>query len=650
MKTTLNNFILREKNNCKLALFLLLILGLSCARMSSPGGGEKDEQAPVALRSKPINYSTNFNDKKIIVEFDEFVSLKNVNQELLVSPPVPEKPQIKQRGKTLIIKINNTLKDSTTYNFNFYNSIVDLNEGNPLKNFQFEFSTGPEFDSIYLGGIMHDGFNYSTDAGWFVMLYENFNDTIPRTTLPNYIAKTDKEGRFFITNLKNKPYYIFGLKDMNNNMLFDLPNENIAFIDSTFSPGFIEHTFVDTLSIIKSISPNLKDTLFVDTLVYHKHMITTISDIRLFMFEEDFIQQYFKQAYRPEKQQIAFAFNEELKDSFSIIPLIDSLVAHDWFLKEKFDKNDSIVYWITDSSLYNKDSLTFQINYTMKDSNQNNYIKTDTLNLVFETPKQKEDKKKGDKKEGSRFNLNFLSNSDDEEIKEDTIIPPSELTFVTNAKAPFELNKPVELIARFPIQSTDKSQIQFMRIEDDTVKIPIKYELIQDKLNFRKYFFEFEKDEEESFELLIPAGTLVDIFGNLNDTLNYKFKTQPLNYYATILMDISGVKENSIVQLLSEKEQVIEEKSISTDTMLFFEYLAPAKYKFKLFYDTNGNGKWDTGNYKELKQAERVFYYPYFPEILETKSNLDIENSWLLYPKTDNKPSEPLQKSTTSDD
>lgn len=649
MKTVLNNLLNKEKNNSKFALFLLLILVMGCARMSSPGGGEKDEQAPVALRSKPINYSTNFNDKKIIVEFDEFVSLKNVNQELLVSPPVPEKPQIKQRGKALIIKINNELKDSTTYNFNFYNSIVDLNEGNPLKNFQFEFSTGPEFDSIYLGGIMHDAFNYSTDAGWFVMLYENFNDTIPRTTLPNYIAKTDKEGRFFITNLKNKPYYIFGLKDMNNNMLFDLPNENIAFIDSTFSPGFIEHTFVDTLSIIQSISPNLKDTLFVDSLVYHKHMITTVGDIRLFMFEEDFIQQYFKQAYRPEKQQIALAFNEELKDSFSIVPLAENHTNPDWFLKEKFEKNDSAVYWINDSSLYNKDSLTFQVNYTMKDSNQNDYIKTDTLLLVFESTSKKEDKKKGDKKEGSRFNLNFLSNSDDEETKEDTVIPPSELTFTTNAKAPFELNMPVELTARFPIQSIDESQIQFVRIED-SLKIPVKYELLQDKLNFRKYLFEFEKDEEESFELFIPAGTLIDIYGNNNDTLKYTFKTRPLNYYATLLMDISGVKENSIVQLLNEKEQIIQEKAIMADSLLFFEYLAPAKYKLKLFYDTNGNGKWDTGNYKERKQAEQVFYYPYFPEILETKSNVDIENSWPLYPKTGKEPTEPLQKSNTSDD
>jgi hypothetical protein len=285
----------------------------------------------------------------------------------------------------------------------------------------------------------------------------------------------------------------------------------------------------------------------------------------------------------------------------------------------------------------------------MKDSNQNDYIKTDTLLLVYESTDKKEDKKKGDKKEGSRFNLNFLSNSDDEETKEDTVIPPSELTFTTNAKAPFELNMPVELIARFPIQSIDESQIQFVRIED-SLKIPIKYEVLQDKLNFRKYLFEFEKDEEESFELFIPAGTLVDIFGNINDTLKYTFKTQSLNYYATLLIDISGVKENSIVQLLNEKEQVIQEKAILADSMIYFEYLAPTKYKLKLFYDTNGNGKWDTGNYKERKQAEQVFYYPYFPEILETKSNLDIENSWPLYPKTSNEPTEPLQKSNTSDD
>jgi hypothetical protein len=459
----------------------------SCARTSSPTGGPTDEDPPIPLRSKPLNYSTGFNDKKFIVEFDEFVTLANIRQELLVSPPLPEKPEVKQRGKALIVKVNNELKDSTTYNFNFYNAIADLNEGNELKNFQFEFSTGPEFDSIYLGGIMHDAFDFKSEAGWYVMLYDKLHDTIPRTTLPNYVAKTDEDGYFFVTNLKNQPYYIFGLKDMNNNMLFDLPNEKIAFIDSTFSPGFIEKTFVDTFTIIESISDDYKDTVFTDSLVSRQHMVTTVGDIRLFMFVEDFDQQYYKQTYRSERQQVIFTFNEDLNDSISIFPINDSITFNDWFIEEKTLNKDSLVYWITDTLLVKTDSLIFQINYTMKDSNLNKYIQTDTLIAHYKEPKKKEDKKKDNKKGGKRINLNFLVEKE-EEPKEDSVIPPSELTFTHNIKGIFGLNKSIELTSRFPLKKIDKSRIEFLKIDDDT--IPVKFDLIKDENDFRKNIIE----------------------------------------------------------------------------------------------------------------------------------------------------------------
>jgi len=265
-----NNSTTKNSKLYLLLVFVSVALIAGCARMSAPTGGEIDKDPPVPIKSKPINYSTSFAETKFVVEFDEFVTLANIRQELLVSPPLPEKAEVKQRGKALVVKINNELKDSTTYNFNFYNAIADLNEGNPLKNFQFEFSTGPEFDSIYLGGIMHDAFDFSSEAGWYIMLYDKFHDSIPRTTLPDYVAKTDEDGYFFVTNLKKQPYYIFGLKDMNNNMLFDLPNENIAFLDSSYSPGFIMKTFVDTLTIIESVSDDYKDTVFTDSLASHE--------------------------------------------------------------------------------------------------------------------------------------------------------------------------------------------------------------------------------------------------------------------------------------------------------------------------------------------------------------------------------------------
>lgn len=617
-----------KKPILRLSLILSVTFVISCARMSSPTGGPEDKTPPVPLKSKPINYSTNFLGDRFLIQFDEFIVLKNINQELLVSPPLPEKPDVRLRGKNLIVKINNELADTTTYNYNFYNAIADLNENNPLPNFQFEFSTGPEFDSLYLGGTMTNAFNYKAEAGMYVMLYDEFNDTLPRTTLPALVAKTDENGHFFVTNLKKKPYYIFGLKDMNYNMLFDLPNESIAFIDSTFSPGYKEAEFTDTLKLISNISPNSQDTVYRDSVIYFTKMVTTIDDIHLFFFTEDFEPQYFNQAHRFERQQVVFAFNREVDSNFKAKPIVDFPINQHWFIQEKQLKNDSIVLWIKDSAVFNIDSLYFSLSYTLKDSNNEDYIRTDTILTYFETKVEAGEKESKEKK-GGRFGLNNLFNNKEEETAVDSAPPPSELTFNTTATSPFELNKPIELSARFPISRVDEKQILLSKYINDSTKVAEKINVVPDSINLRNYLVFFKVDEEQKYELYIPQGTFTDIYGNINDSLNFAFSSRELAYYSTIKLHISDVMQPSMVQLLDEKEKLIEERPISGDTTLHFEYLPPKKFIFKLFYDPNNNGEWDTGNYGELKQPEAVFY---FPQEVETKSNWDMEYDWSLYP------------------
>lgn len=602
---------------------IYILTFFSCAKQIAPTGGPKDEKPPTPIKSNPINYSKNFKGKKIIILFDEFVVLKDANQEVLVSPPLKEKPELKLRGKNILIKLNDTLKENTTYGINFYNAITDLNEGNVLKDFAFEFSTGNSFDSIYLSGNVKNAFNYKSEKNLYVMLYKAFNDSTPRTQLPEHIAKTDEEGNFLIANMRNEPYYIFALKDLNNNMLFDLPSESIAFLDSTFKPSFKEVEMIDTLVFIDSISPDLKDTVFFDSVYVRKEYVSTINNVQLLMFQEDFEQQFFRKAYRPERQQVVFAFNRYLKDSISVFPFVNNeLFKQKWFVSEKQSTPDSLVYWITDSTIFNNDSLKFQLNYTMLDSNKQNFIKTDTLTLFFEDIKKKKEKKK------KKFSIGKILNTEEKKNK-DSIAPPSLLTFTSNANALLDLNKNVFFISRFPIKNINDTAIRFVKIVDDTVEQAMNYSLITDSMFIRQINLKFKKDENEKFKLLIPAGSFTDIYNNINDTLEYEFSTQKLNYYGTIKMEIVGVKENSIVQLLNNKEEVMIETNINTDTVLNFKYLNPQKYSLKLFYDTNNNKKWDTGNYKKTKQAELVFY---FDAEIEVISNFDYDYKWELYP------------------
>ena len=129
-------------------LFILAALFYGCAQQGSPSGGAKDEDPPVVVEAKPSNYSNNFNAEKIFITFDEFIVLDNVNQELIISPPFEEKPEIKLRKKTIIIQFEEGLRENTTYTFNFGNAIKDLHEGNKLINFEYVFATGEEIDSL----------------------------------------------------------------------------------------------------------------------------------------------------------------------------------------------------------------------------------------------------------------------------------------------------------------------------------------------------------------------------------------------------------------------------------------------------------------------------------------------------------------------
>lgn len=609
-----------HKNLSNIGVFIgIFIIVISCARQASPTGGKKDELPPRPIKSSPINYSKNFKGNKIIILFDEFVVLKNPNQEILTSPPLKERSEIKLRGKNILIKIKDTLKENTTYGIHFFDAIADLNEGNLLKNFSFEFSTGNNFDSLYLVGNAKNAFNHKAEKGWYVMLYDKFEDSIPRKQLPELISKTDENGNFILSNLKNKPYYIFAIKDLNNNQLFDLPNEKIAFLDSTFQPSFKEIERIDTLVLIESISPDLKDTVFYDSIHKHKEFISTIGDIQLLMFQETVKKQFFRKGYRKERQQVIFAFNENLEDSISVFPMLDDkIVNKESFVQEKQTTADSLVYWIKDTTIFNIDSLFFQLNYTMLDSNNQHFIKTDTLLLYFEDVKKQKEKTK-------RSLGNILGTKKEE--KKDTLPPPSLLTFTNNIKTLLDLDSDLFLTARFPIKTVNDTAIQFFKIEDDTVKMD--FNIFVDSLFTRQLHFKFEKKEDEKFKLLFPAGCISDIYGQTNDTIRYDFGTQKTEYYATIKVKIKGVKEPSMVQLLDDKEKMIKEVELSADTTINYLFLHPQKYVLKLFYDSNGNKKWDTGNYKEKKQPEKVFY---FPTEINAVSNFDYDYDWDLYP------------------
>ena len=143
------------KKPISLILILIILLSsINCARVGSPIGGEKDISAPEIIESIPNNYSKNFGSDKIEIELNEFVRFDNLQQKLIISPPLDEKPEIFIRGKSIIIELGKQkLMENTTYTFSFYDAIVDNNEGNPIEDYEFVFSTGNWLDSLSVNGI-----------------------------------------------------------------------------------------------------------------------------------------------------------------------------------------------------------------------------------------------------------------------------------------------------------------------------------------------------------------------------------------------------------------------------------------------------------------------------------------------------------------
>ena len=223
------------KNKIKTIFILLALTVISCAKRGSISGGLKDTIAPVLKASFPKNLSVNFKAKEINLTFDEYVKLKNVAKQLIISPPMKYNPEVSPMtpSKMITIKIKDTLQENTTYSFNFGQSIEDNNEGNPYNQFQYVFSTGSYIDSLKVGGTIKDALNKKEDSFVSVMLYEvnnKFTDSAVYKSVPRYITNTlDSLKTFKIENVKAGKYLLVAMKDENSNNKFNPKKDKIGF-------------------------------------------------------------------------------------------------------------------------------------------------------------------------------------------------------------------------------------------------------------------------------------------------------------------------------------------------------------------------------------------------------------------------------------
>ena len=246
------------KNNSQYFLFLLILLMASCAKRGSITGGLKDTIAPVLKSSYPKNFSTDFKGTEIKLTFDEFIKLKDLKKQLIISPPMKNEPLILPTsvGKYITIKINDTLQPNTTYSFNFGQSIEDNNEGNPLNQFKYVFSTGSTIDSLSISGAVKDAYTKDVESFVSVMLYEvndKFKDSVVYKEFPRYITNTlDSLKTFKLENLKAGKYLLVAMKDYGSNNKFNPNKDKIGFKKQFIT---IPNDTVFELKLFKEVLP-----------------------------------------------------------------------------------------------------------------------------------------------------------------------------------------------------------------------------------------------------------------------------------------------------------------------------------------------------------------------------------------------------------
>lgn len=243
-----------------ITLFVFISLLSSCAIKMNPTGGEKDIVPPKILNSVPSNFTTNFKEKRIVLSFDEFVQLSDLQNQLLISPLMDPKPEILVAKKNIIIKLSDSLKANTTYTLNFGKAIVDIHESNPLDGYQFVFSTGPILDSLTFSGKVSFASNNENANAISVMLYSKSDSTVVDSSVfkkrPDYVCKTNSDGTFMISNITEGSYTAIALEDKNANYKCDDPqDEKIGFLNSLIS---LPQDSITNFNVAASESPVLR--------------------------------------------------------------------------------------------------------------------------------------------------------------------------------------------------------------------------------------------------------------------------------------------------------------------------------------------------------------------------------------------------------
>lgn len=564
-------------------IFIMMLFLWSCANQTPPTGGPQDEEPPELITSSPKQGTVNFNGKVVTLEFSEDILVENYREQLIITPRIDQDFEVKYRKNRVTIEFEEPLPDSTTYTFNFRESIKDLNESNPAENLRIAFSTGSYLDSMYITGTVTNLLLDERMQDATISLYPAYDTLNPFEHPPVYFTKTNDRGQFSLENIKVGTYLLYTLNDKNNNLFINSQSEMYGY-------------FPDTIRLNQSID-----------------------SVRLNMVQLD--ARYTElQSYRQNGTIFQIKYNKPIVnyDLFTSVP--DTLVSN------FSDKEQTTI------QIFNTFPITDSLQTFINTEDSLNYQTMDTLYVKFEDTERSP----------SDFiienqNMPTIITAKPQFLYELEFNKPINRI---NHDSLFVLLDSANII------QLDSSHLKFNHLKDevtisyslDPTLFEVPEPVQETKPTVKRDSSRVKPDttaeknnrpKPANIKPFFYAGpaTFISIQSDSSNRLKKDLSFKKPEQLGTLFIEVNTNAPSFIVQLLNAQNKIIKE-SINQN-QLTLKYLTPGDYRLRLLIDSNQNGHWDIGNPHTLTPPEPVIFYSG-----ETEGpKITIRANWEVGPK-----------------
>lgn len=593
-------------------LLCFLVFWIGCANQGSgPDGGPYDETPPrivgmtapeKAGRSKKVKFSLTFN---------ELIKVDNPSEKIIVSPPQTETPEIKVSGRKITVELLDSIHPNTTYTVDFSDAITDNNEGNPLGQYTYIFSTGANTDTMEMSGHVLNAEDLEPVKGILVGLHRNPADSAFTRYPFDRVARTDASGFFSIKGVASDTVYrIYALEDADGNFKYSQPAEAIGTLAERIRAGSYADVRYDTIWVDSTRYDSIRIIPYThftpDDIVIRSFKV--VSQQRHFLKYKRDVPEWFTTFFTAPSQQLPTikGLNFDEKKAFIVCPNAT---------------NDTITYWLADTTLLRQDTLRMAYTYdNWNDSLSTLQSKTDTLEIV---PKitfakrqatQLKELEKWKKQLEKRHKRNDFSDEN----------PPVEfLECKSDVSGQLAPDHNILITVAQPLADFRKQGIR-LQLKVDTLWKNARYELDSVPENIMALRLRAEWRPGQQYRLQIDSATFRSIYGKVNSRSEVSFEVARLEEFGTIFLDLVHADSTTIVQLLNADGSINVQVPARGGRAEIY-YVKPGNYYIRCFFDRNRDGRWTTGSWQPRVPPEEVYY---LPEELQVRANWDINRTW----------------------